>query len=160
MVYGRCSAKTGSGHPIGMFYSKAAKTVTFLIIMNLHFVFLQSWVHCSTISIFFFLNLYLNCWIVELLSKFFFLNYWIVTKSALVHSKWDISNEVFVFMVLETLIFTSLNISKNKPQGWFCATESSLLKTSWNFSLIILVPNFEHFETKYLISLIFHLRFY
>ena len=33
------SGKTESGHPILMFFSSAAKIVTFMINLNLHFVF-------------------------------------------------------------------------------------------------------------------------
>ena len=44
------SGKTESGHIIVMFFSSAAKIVTFVINLNLQFVFWRSWVHFSTIS--------------------------------------------------------------------------------------------------------------
>ena len=73
--FSRGSGKTASGHPIGMFFSKAAKNVTLAINLNRHFVFCRSWVHCSTISNFSTFPL-------------------IVIKSALVQSKLDFSNRV------------------------------------------------------------------
>ena len=71
------SGKTESGHPIGIFFSKAVKIVTLVINLNLHFVFWRSWLHFSTISNF---------------STF----PWIVIKSALVQSKWGFSIKVLL----------------------------------------------------------------
>ena len=90
---------TESGHhPIGMFFSRAAKIVTLEIKLNLHFVCWHSWLHCSTISNF---------------STF----PWINIESAFVQTKWDLSNKSIVFMDVEISIFISLNISKNKTQS-------------------------------------------
>ena len=57
--FSKGSDKTESGHPIGMFFSSAAKIVTFVINLNLHFVFWHSCVYCSTISNFF--DFFLDC---------------------------------------------------------------------------------------------------
>ena len=72
----RGSGITESGHPMGMFLSKAAKMVTFVINLNRHFVFCLSCVQTSMISCF----LTLFC---------------IVVKSDLVQSSIDLSKSVY-----------------------------------------------------------------
>ena len=71
----RGSGITESGHPMGTFFSKAAKMVTLVISLNRHFVFCLSCVQISMISCL----LTLIC---------------IVVKSALVESGIDLSKSV------------------------------------------------------------------
>ena len=104
----RGSGKTESGHRIGIFFNKAAKIVTLVINLNLHFVFWLSWVPCSLISIF---------------SAF----PWIVIKSALVQSKYDFSKKVLFYErrnidIHQFYFFEELTTKKCwfKQQNWAC----------------------------------------
>ena len=94
------SGKKLSGLRIGMFFSKAAKNLTLVINLNLHFVFWRSWVHCSTISIF---PLFIG-----------------LLSSLLVQSNWDVSDK-YCFHVLGNIdINQSQCFEEQTPvQCWF-----------------------------------------